>query len=90
MNSNETQFTQNTQSDLLYFQKISEMDEKINKIYSSVESTRKYFLLTLIITVLAIIIPLIGMAFIVPYILNNIKLFGGSNSPLNNLGTFGF
>ena len=47
-------------------QKLKEQDEKINKIYISVEKTRKYMLWTGIITVAFIVIPLIAMMFVLP------------------------
>ncbi len=50
--------------------KIEEQDKKLNEIYKSVETTRKYFLVALIITVVAIIFPLIGLMFIIPKFLN--------------------
>ena len=45
--------------------------ELLEKIYVSTEKTRKMFLWTLIITVVAFLLPLIGMALAVPYILNS-------------------
>jgi type II secretory pathway component PulF len=50
--------------------KIEEQDEKLDEIYKSVETTRKYFLVALIITVVAIILPLIGLMFIIPKFLD--------------------
>jgi len=47
-------------------QKIAEQDKKLEEIYRSVEKMRKYFLWTLIITVALIVLPLIGLAFVVP------------------------
>lgn len=41
-------------------------DELLNKIYKSVESTRKYFMWTLIITLVLFILPLIGILVILP------------------------
>jgi hypothetical protein len=46
--------------------KLLELEEKINKIYTSVEKTRKYFLWTGIITVAVIVLPLIGILFVAP------------------------
>jgi hypothetical protein len=54
----------------IVMEKLVEQQVKIDKIFSSVEKTRKYFLLTLIITTLTVIVPLIGMVFAVPYIMN--------------------
>jgi len=46
--------------------KIGEQDKKLEAISRSVEKMRKYFLWTLIITVIMIILPLIGLAFALP------------------------
>ncbi len=40
-------------------------------IYKSTEKTRRYFLITLIVTVAVIVIPLIIMAIILPSVINN-------------------
>jgi len=41
------------------------------KIYASVEKTRKYFLYTLIITVLMFVLPLLGLMMVIPMFLNS-------------------
>ena len=46
--------------------KLIELDAKIDKIYQSVEKTRKYFFWTMIITIAVIVLPLIGIMFVVP------------------------
>ncbi len=51
-------------------EKIEEQRRKIEEIYRSVEKMRKYFLWTLIITAAVIILPLIGMMFVIPQFLN--------------------
>lgn len=50
--------------------KLDEQALKIDAIYVSVEKSRKYFLVTMWITVAAIILPLIGIAFAVPSFMN--------------------
>ncbi|MDQ3014719.1 MAG: hypothetical protein M3Q73_02560 [bacterium] len=47
-------------------QQLKELQDKIDKVYASVEKTRKYFLWTMIITVVAFVLPLIILAFIIP------------------------
>lgn len=42
------------------------LEEKIDKIYKSVEKTRKYFMWTLITTLAFFILPLIGLIFAIP------------------------
>lgn len=49
--------------------KLSEQEKKIDAIYVSVEKTRKYFLWTLIITVVMIILPIIALALLIPWML---------------------
>ena len=44
--------------------RITALEEKIDKLYSSVEKVRKYFLWTGIITLLVIIVPLMLMHFV--------------------------
>lgn len=51
--------------------KIDEQAGKIDAIYKSVEKTRKYFVTMLWVTVGAIVLPLIGLAFVIPAFLNN-------------------
>jgi type IV secretory pathway component VirB8 len=52
-------------------QRFATLEEKIIKIYISVEKTRKYFLWTLIISVALFVLPAIGLAFAIPAFLNN-------------------
>ncbi len=60
--------------------KIEEQGVKIEAIYKSVEKTRRYFLIMTWITVIAIVVPLIGLAFALPSFVSNY-----TNS-LNGLG----
>jgi len=50
---------------------IQEQAVKIDAIYKSVEKTRKYFLMMIWITVIAVVLPLIGLAFALPSFLTN-------------------
>jgi len=50
--------------------KLEEQDKKLEEIYRSVEKTRKYFLWTLIISLAFIILPLIGLIYAIPKMLN--------------------
>ena len=59
--------------------KIEEQGKKIDEIYKSVEKTRKYFLTIIIVSVVAFVLPLIGMIFAIPSFLS-------SYSNLSNLG----
>lgn len=51
-------------------QKLRAQDGKLERIYQSVEKTRKYFLWTLIGTVVTFVVPLIGLVIAVPYFLS--------------------
>jgi len=52
------------EKDLL--EKITELENKLDKIYKSTEQTRKYFLAFIIMTVASLVIPMIGLAFAIP------------------------
>lgn len=49
--------------------KLEEQDKKIEAIWISVEKTRKYFLTAVIITVAMTVLPLIGLAIVIPMFL---------------------
>ena len=40
--------------------------KKIDRIYESVEKTRRYFLIILSITIAMVVLPFIGLIFIIP------------------------
>ena len=54
--------------------KFEVLEKKIDAIYSSVEKTRKYFLLTLIITVAMIVLPILGFIIVIPIFLSSFSL----------------
>ena len=54
-------------------QKINEQDKKLDQIYVSVEKMRKYFLWTMIITIATIVLPLIALAFAIPFLLSTLS-----------------
>jgi len=51
--------------------RLNSQEAKLDAIFKSVEKTRKYFLWIIWITVLAVVIPLIGLAFVVPKFLSS-------------------
>ena len=51
--------------------KFEELSKKIDAIYTSVEKTRKYFLVTMWITIILFVLPLLGLLVIVPIFLNS-------------------
>ncbi|MFA6375916.1 MAG: hypothetical protein WCX69_00750 [Candidatus Paceibacterota bacterium] len=52
------------------FKKFEAQEAKLDNIYRSVEKTRKYFLWTLAATVVAFILPLIGLMIAIPQFLS--------------------
>ena len=50
--------------------KIETLEAKIDAIYKSVEKTRRYFLIITWITVIAIVLPLVGLVFAIPTFMN--------------------
>jgi type IV secretory pathway component VirB8 len=54
-------------------EKFETQEKKIDAIYVSVEKTRKYFLWTMIITVVTIVLPLIAIVALVPWMLNTMS-----------------
>ena len=59
--------------------RIEEQGVKIDAIYKSVEKTRKYFLIIIWVTVIAVIIPIIGLLFAIPTFMNNyVNVLGGA------------
>jgi hypothetical protein len=52
--------------------KIEEQQLKIDAMYVSVEKLRKYFLWTLVITVVTIALPLVAMMFVLPSLISTL------------------
>jgi len=50
--------------------KIEELERKVDATYASSEKTRKYFFWFLVLSMLALFLPLFGMMFALPYFLN--------------------
>lgn len=59
--------------DTQLLEKINALETKIDAIYVSTEKTRKYFLWTLIITVVLFILPLIGLVIAIPAYLSTLS-----------------
>ena len=59
-------------------QRISDLEAKVDAVYKSVEKTRKYFLVIIWVTVLGLVLPMIGLAFVLPSFINNyVNTLGG-------------
>ena len=57
--------------------KLEEQERKIEEIYISTEKTRKYFLWTLIISVTFVVLPVVGLIFVIPQFLNTLNMASG-------------
>lgn len=54
-------------------EKLAQQDKKLDAIFRSAEKTRKYFLATLIVTLVVTILPLIGLLFAIPAYLSQVS-----------------
>lgn len=65
--------------------KLDEINAKADAAFKAAESTRKYLFWTGVVTVALIILPAIGLAFVIPQFLNS---YGASlnTDTLKNLG----
>jgi len=57
--------------------RLQKNEEKLEKIFVSVEKMRRYFLWTLIITVLLVLLPAVGLLFAVPKFMDTYSQIGG-------------
>lgn len=53
-------------------QRLETLEQKIDATYVSAEKTRKYFLWTLIASLVTFVLPLIAMMFAIPWMLNSV------------------
>lgn len=63
-------------------EKMAELEAKIDAIYKSVESVRKYMKWTAIITIALFVLPLIGLFFALPSFMTNYV------GQINNLSSY--
>ena len=68
-------------------EKFAEQDKKLDAIFKSAEKMRKYFLWTMWVTIIMIVVPLIGLAFVIPSFLSTLPTNLGSLSGINLSGT---
>ena len=57
-------------------QRLEQLEKKLDAVYLSVEKTRKYFLWTLIGTIVMFVLPFIGLAFALPSFLSYYSSMG--------------
>lgn len=58
-------------------QALERLEKKIDAVYISAEKTRKYFLGVIIISVVAFVLPLLGLVFAIPSLLAGYADLGG-------------
>lgn len=58
--------------DEVILKKLEEQEKKIESIFVSVEKTRKYFLWTLILSLVFFLLPFVGLLFAVPFFLSTL------------------
>lgn len=58
-------------------QRLEVLEKKIDATYRSAEKTRKYFLTIIVISVVAFVLPLIGLVFAIPSFLSLYSDLGG-------------
>jgi hypothetical protein len=51
-------------------EQLRKQDEKLNAIFESVEKTRKYFLVTMWVTLAMVVLPAIGLLLVIPVFMN--------------------
>jgi hypothetical protein len=56
--------------------RLQKNEEKLEKIFASVEKMRRYFLWTLIITVLMVLLPAVGLVFAIPKFMDTYSQVG--------------
>ncbi len=57
--------------------KLEEQDAKLDAIYVSVEKTRKYFQIVMWVTVALVVLPALGLVFVIPTFLNTYSSLDG-------------
>lgn len=57
--------------------RLQAQEELLQKMYISVEKTRKYFMWTLVATIAMFVIPLIGLVFAIPAFLKTYSTISG-------------
>lgn len=57
-------------------ERLTEIEKKVDAIYVSTEKTRKYFLGMLVVTVIAFVLPLIGLLAAIPSFLSTYAALG--------------
>lgn len=56
---------------------LKQLNEKIDRVYDSVERTRKYMLWSLIMQVAVVLLPMVVLMFAVPFLLSSLSNLSG-------------
>ena len=51
--------------------RLTALEEKVEKIFISVEKTRKYFLIVMWVSLGAVLLPMLGLLFAIPAFINS-------------------
>jgi uncharacterized BrkB/YihY/UPF0761 family membrane protein len=55
-------------------ERLSDLEQKLDAVYRSTEKTRRYIWTFVVISVIALVLPLIGMVFAIPAFLNTYSM----------------
>jgi len=53
-------------------ERLARIEQKLDATFTSTEKTRKYLLTTLVVSVAVVVLPLIGMVFMLPSLLSSL------------------
>ncbi len=53
--------------------RLDALEKKLDAVYVSAEKTRKYFLAVIVVSVVAFVLPLIGLVFAIPAMLSSMN-----------------
>lgn len=51
--------------------KLAQLEAKIDAIYVSVEKTRRYFQITMWVTIVVVVLPFLGLLFVIPALIDS-------------------
>ncbi len=54
--------------------RLERTEAKIDAVYRSAEKTRKYFLTTMIITIVTLVLPLVAMVVLIPFYISTVDI----------------
>jgi len=51
--------------------RLAVIEAKVDAVFVSAELTRKYFFWTMVVTIVIVVLPVIGLLFVIPTFMNN-------------------